>query len=185
MVQNFGFLDLKHVLSQSLRNEGYATLFRGWTATLLRDIPFSGLYWSGYEFLKTSLLSYLGREKTNFYVSFACGATSGTIAAVLTLPFDVVKTHRQISLGKQVTEGKSPVQFRNTATLPIMKEIVRAQGYRALFAGKHKSHCAMVRISLGIVPRIAKVAPACAIMIGSYEYLKLFFNRRNQHRHGL
>ncbi|KAH7731927.1 carrier protein [Aphelenchoides avenae] len=118
------FRDLKRVLTESLRKEGYATLYRGWSATMLRDIPFSGLYWSGYEFFKSLLLAHLGRERTNFYVSFACGATSGTIAAVLTLPFDVVKTHRQISLGMHANEGKSAAQIRNTATLPIMKEIV-------------------------------------------------------------
>jgi solute carrier family 25 protein 39/40 len=32
----------------------------------------------------------------------------------------------------------------------------------------------------GLVPRLVKVAPACAIMISSYEYGKRFFQNYNQ-----
>lgn len=33
---------------------------------------------------------------------------------------------------------------------------------------------------IGITARVAKVAPACAIMITSYEYGKAFFKQRNE-----
>lgn len=33
---------------------------------------------------------------------------------------------------------------------------------------------------LGLVPRVVKVAPACAIMISSYEYFKNYFKARNR-----
>jgi len=34
----------------------------------------------------------------------------------------------------------------------------------------------------GTVPRVVKVAPACAIMISSYEFGKAFFRRHNTTR---
>ena len=50
--------------------------------------------------------------------------------------------------------------------MAIARELVGDQGGRALFSG--------------LVPRLLKVAPACAIMISSYEFCKEFF--RNQHQ---
>uniref|UniRef100_A0A6M2E311 Putative mitochondrial carrier protein n=1 Tax=Amblyomma tuberculatum TaxID=48802 RepID=A0A6M2E311_9ACAR len=93
--------------------------------------------------------------------SFTAGAAAGTVAAVLTLPFDVVKTHRQIELGEmEILQGK-----KSSNTLTVMRELYQTQGMRSLFAG--------------IVPRISKVAPACAIMISTYEFGKKFFRQKN------
>ena len=54
--------DLKsshHVLKNLLKDlmglvkkDGISTLFKGLSITLWRDVPFSGIYWSSYEFLK-------------------------------------------------------------------------------------------------------------------------------------
>ena len=56
-----------------------------------------------------------------------------------------------------------------TTTLSVARDVVRAQGFSGLFAG--------------LAPRILKVAPACAIMISSYEYGKRFFKDYNdRHR---
>ena len=46
----------------------------------------------------------------------------------------------------------------------LVYEIGRSEGLGALFAG--------------VVPRVAKVAPSCAIMISTYEFGKSFFRRR-------
>ena len=48
--------------------------------------------------------------------------------------------------------------------------IVRSRGLSGLF--------------VGLAPRIMKIAPACAIMISSYEYCKRFFRRWNA-EHGV
>ena len=67
------------------------------------------------------------------------------IASFVTHPFDVAKTRRQTELTSD----------KNRSTLTILKEIVQQEGTAGLWRG--------------IVPRIAKVAPACGIMISVFE----------------
>ncbi|GAA6070543.1 probable mitochondrial glutathione transporter SLC25A39 isoform X1 [Tachysurus ichikawai] len=85
------------------------------------------------------------------------------IAAITTLPFDVVKTRRQIELGEMELLG-APLK-KPSSTWLIMKSIWTDAGYRGLFAG--------------FLPRVIKVAPACAIMISTYEFGKTFFRQHN------
>lgn len=58
---------------------------------------------------------------------------------------------------------KRDVRIRSKFTFGIMKEIYDKKGSRALFAG--------------LVPRVTKVSFACAVMIASYEYCKIFFEK--------
>jgi solute carrier family 25 protein 39/40 len=101
--------------------------------------------------------------------SFLCGATAGAIAALLTTPFDVLKTRRQVEHGASQQPAYAPRAsgvsgVRQPSTFAVLKGIVETEGVGALFSG--------------LAPRVAKVAPSCAIMIGSYEFGKAFFARR-------
>ena len=86
-------------------------------------------------------------------VAFVSGALSGTTAALATSPFDVLKTRRQalvMSGAAGSTNGSQAVGL-----IPVLKEIIATEGVSALYAG--------------ILPRIAKIAPACGIMIACFE----------------
>ncbi|KAI0732337.1 mitochondrial carrier, partial [Fomitopsis betulina] len=126
------------------RAHGINYLYRGLGPTLWRDVPFSGLYWTLYETCKAEFAreGFAGPQ-----VAFASGAIGGTTAALITSPFDVLKTRRQ-AVAMQGHSAK-------TATFPLMVDIVRNEGITALYAG--------------ILPRIVKIAPACGIMIGCFE----------------
>lgn len=88
----------------------------------------------------------------------------------MTAPFDVVKTHRQIEFGEKVLYAEHPAKSLPKAhTLAILKRIYGRNGLQGIFAG--------------VTPRIAKIAPACAIMITSFEYGKAFFFRQNVTKH--
>ncbi|KAF9229346.1 mitochondrial carrier [Gyrodon lividus] len=139
-----------------VREQGILFLWRGLGPTLWRDVPFSGIYWAGYEGWKRYFES---RGKTGAYVAFASGAISGTTASLLTSPFDVLKTRRQALL----MAGTMP--SRTTATIPLCLRIVQTEGISALYAG--------------MLPRTAKIAPACGIMIACFEGVGTFLAKKD------
>lgn len=171
-----------HRMTQS---QGYTSLWRGLTLTMWRDVPFSALYWWGYESLRNAIRNTRGEGSSNliptaqqqlqyreeshsrvFVDSFAAGSLAGAAAAFVTTPFDVGKTRQQVyrhagddapptlqavkeaaKEGKFVPEELSMPRFLN--------HILKEEGPSGLFRGW--------------IPRVLKVAPACAIMISSYE----------------
>jgi len=165
---------------------GWRSLWSGWTPSILRDVPFSGFYFCGYEVAKryyseifeesgklsslnsqtnSSSFSASSSSSSNLVkVNFLSGATSAIFATILTQPFDVLKTRTQIRLGEAnfVVNGSADSVFQSAA------RVVQVHGISGLYAG--------------VVPRLMKVIPACAIMITSYEYFKEVFATRNARR---
>ncbi|XP_048882022.1 probable mitochondrial glutathione transporter SLC25A40 [Brienomyrus brachyistius] len=162
--QKLSYRELSTCIRSSVQNDGWCSLWRGWGPTMLRDVPFSAMYWYNYELGKSWLCHQYSCREPTFTMTFTAGAASGAIASIATLPFDVVKTRRQVELGE--LEALSLSTKSSSTTYSIMKRVVAENGVRGLFAG--------------CLPRVIKVAPACAIMISSYEYGKKFFRQRNQ-----
>lgn len=80
------------ILWQAYRAEGlYRGIYRGFTSTLLREIPFSLIQFPIWEYLKANWTPTTGTELTPAAVA-ACGAIAGGIAAAITTPLDVAKT---------------------------------------------------------------------------------------------
>jgi solute carrier family 25 protein 39/40 len=117
----------------------------------------------------------------------------------MTTPFDVVKTRLQVS--SQKGNAKKGIMGNNVIysthhnyvcailerrMLQSIKQIFRTEGVRGLFRGKvllinvflHYIFSDNRTICLGCIPRVAKIAPSCAIMISSYELGKMFFARK-------
>lgn len=177
-------------LHQMTQAQGYASLWRGLSLTMWRDVPFSGLYWWGYEKVKEGLegarqhaphLSNSDSEQvstaTAFVDSFIAGATSGSVAALVTTPFDVGKTRQQVY--RHMDDRAAPGPRSTTIPKAIVPEqlslpkflmhIFREEGLAGLFSGW--------------AARCLKVAPACAIMISTYELGKRMAREVNERRH--
>ncbi|NXU58425.1 S2540 protein, partial [Turnix velox] len=161
---NLSYNQLYLCVSSKVAVDGWLSLWRGWASTVLRDVPFSAIYWYNYERFKKMMCEEVAVHEPTFLIAFASGAASGSIAAVITLPFDVVKTHRQTQLWE--SENLKIPQRAGTSTWAAMRKIVAKNGITGLFAG--------------LAPRLFKVAPACAIMISTYEYGKSFFSHLNE-----
>lgn len=110
------------------------------------------MYWAGFESLKR----YFTESQIiapGIGLTFTSGALSGTMASLITSPFDVLKTRRQVFTPSSTC---SVAALNHPAsTMPLLMHVVKTEGWKALFAG--------------VVPRTAKVAPACGLMIASYE----------------
>ena len=70
--------------------------------------------------------------------------------------------YQQVDLGESGNRGRS---LGAGSLFNVLKNVVTEHGYGGLYAG--------------LVPRVAKIAPACAIMIGSYEVCKEYFHEYN------
>ncbi|XP_054730360.1 probable mitochondrial glutathione transporter SLC25A40 [Anastrepha obliqua] len=164
--QKMSYSEMISTVRVVMKTQGFFGLFRGLPPTILRDVPFSGIYWTCYENIK----SMFGVQEPTFGFSFMAGAISGSLAATITTPFDVVKTHEQIEFGEKVLFADKPApEVGNLNIRQRLLSIYRMNGIRGLYAG------------LG--PRLLKVAPACAIMISTFEYSKAFFYHYNVEKH--
>ncbi|KAI9823609.1 MAG: hypothetical protein M1832_002390 [Thelocarpon impressellum] len=173
-------------LHEMVNHQGYGSLWRGLTLTLWRDVPFSGLYWWGYETVRNGLTDARARRQgqaldvharsrsrsrehhtTTLTDSFVAGATSGAVAALLTTPFDVGKTRQQVlqHSGDRLP-GAGLLRPEERSMPRFLWHIVTEEGAAGLWRGA--------------TARCLKVAPACAIMISSYEVGKKMARGMNE-----
>jgi len=93
---NFHYSSTISALRHILRTEGLRGLTRGLGATLVRDVPFSGLYLMFYEHLK-NVTPADANQTHGSSAHFICGMTAGVLASLVTQPADVIKTRLQLS----------------------------------------------------------------------------------------
>jgi len=135
-------------LRELIKQKGWLGLWTGLGPTLWRDAPFSIIYWTGFESIRAFILRKKWKE--GFLVNFLSGLAAGLVAAATTTPIDVIKTRQQMHHFGEYPSG----------AFAIMRRVWAEEGAWAFFSG--------------ITPRLVKVAPACAIMISSYELFKKF-----------
>merc|ERR1739838_174228 len=151
--------EIVKVIRTTIRHGGIKGLYLGWGPTMLRDVPFSMSFW----FLVKKIRDNVEMESL-LLKDFMTGMVSGSVSAILTLPFDVVKSNRQIQMGDMKHFNKSTRQ----AYEQIIRDIYTKRGFQGFF--------------LGMAPRLLKVAPSCALMVTSYELSKRFFASYNTER---
>ncbi|KAJ2442403.1 Carrier protein, mitochondrial, partial [Coemansia sp. RSA 2337] len=141
------FATVMRGISTEINNGGLRTLWRGLVPTLWRDVPFSAVYWFGYEQWKERVYEPMfatmdvplgasyGELKSDVLArlatAFCSGASSGIVAATLTNPFDVAKTRRQIE--RHASPKSNTVQ--HTTLTQVVRHIVATEGVRGLYAG--------------------------------------------------
>jgi len=132
-----------------LQNEGLSGFYRGFSITIMREIPFTSFQFPLYEFLKLKLSQKLNRKLLYAHEAAVCGSIAGGAAAALTTPLDVLKTRVMLDLRDAKTEKLSSLYTR-------FRTIYGIEGAHALFAG--------------VVPRTLWISAGGAVFLGVYEW---------------
>ena len=154
-------LALQDILACRHHRNGYQVvireLYRGGGITIVREIPFTILQFSLWEYLKSSYSEYQ-RERYNrkkdlvtAAESAVFGSVAGAIAAGATTPLDVLKTRVMLHRRDRGDARAGGVQiFR------LFTQIRRDEGMRGLFRG--------------FGPRVAWISIGGAVFLGTYQW---------------
>lgn len=126
------------ITMELLRTKGILGLFKGTGATMLRDVSFSMVYFPLFANINSmGPRRSPGSNDAVFWWSFVSGMASGSIAAVLVNPADVVKTRLQL-----LNKGAGDESYSGIAD--AFKKIYKNEGPSAFFKG---ALCRMIVIA--------------------------------------
>ncbi|GAB0097657.1 calcium-binding mitochondrial carrier protein Aralar1 [Sergentomyia squamirostris] len=130
---------------------GLFGLYKGARACLLRDVPFSAIYFPAYAHTKTM---FQDEDGYNHPLSLlAAGAIAGVPAASLVTPADVIKTRLQVV----ARSG----QTTYTGVLDATRKIMKEEGPRAFWKGT--------------AARVCRSSPQFGVTLVTYELLQRLF----------
>ncbi|CAK7198429.1 S-adenosylmethionine transporter [Sporothrix eucalyptigena] len=142
----------------------FRNLYRGWGATVMREVPFTVVQFPLWEAMKewrrrqkasaasAGKAAMTEKAEVSAFESAAFGSLAGGIAAAATTPLDVLKTRIMLSKAE-----RQPL-------VPLVRSILAEQGPSAFFAG------------LG--PRVMWISIGGAIFLGSYQWVVNFVGAR-------
>ena len=143
------------------RTDGYTTmireLYRGGGVTIMRELPFTIVQFSLWEYFKSSYSErkHKAHERQQGQVTAAesalFGSMAGAVAAGLTTPLDVLKT--RIMLARK----DSTASLERAGAVRALKQIWVQEGAAGLFRG--------------FVPRVGWISTGGAIFLGTYQYV--------------
>lgn len=135
---------------QIIRRLGLLGLYKGASACLLRDIPFSAIYFPAYAHLKSDLFGQTTPDKKlSFGQLILAASIAGIPSAFLTTPADVIKTRLQV-------EARKGQAYKGIGDCFV--QILQKEGMPAFFKGS--------------LARVLRSSPQFGATLVTYEYLK-------------
>lgn len=154
-----GEIPLKRLTAgRIIKQLGIKGLYKGATACLLRDVPFSAIYFPTYANLKKHLFNFdpsnpNSKHKLDSWQLLVAGAMAGAPSAFFTTLADVIKTRLQVESKK----GETKYNGITHAARVILKE----EGFGAFFKGS--------------IARVFRSSPQFGFTLASYELLQNLF----------
>ncbi|XP_034027491.1 mitochondrial glutamate carrier 1-like [Thalassophryne amazonica] len=116
------------ITRELLMTTGVPGLYKGLGATLMRDVPFSVVYFPLFAHLHQLGRHSSGDPNVPFYWSFLSGCVAGSLGAVAVTPCDVVKTRLQ-----SLKTGANEETY--TGVMDCIRNILRKEGPGAFLKG--------------------------------------------------
>eukprot|EP00541_Cyclophora_tenuis_P001549 CAMPEP_0116564156 /NCGR_PEP_ID=MMETSP0397-20121206/13147_1 /TAXON_ID=216820 /ORGANISM="Cyclophora tenuis, Strain ECT3854" /LENGTH=298 /DNA_ID=CAMNT_0004090709 /DNA_START=21 /DNA_END=917 /DNA_ORIENTATION=+ len=110
--------------TQVYKEGGVRSVFRGFGATVMRDVPGNFGYFGGYEFFRRLFARAEGRENPSLASTFMAGGLGGVLNWIVANPFDVAK-----SVYQTAPPGKYNSVFE------VYRHLLREEGAAAFFRG--------------------------------------------------
>ncbi|KAL2872099.1 putative mitochondrial carrier protein [Aspergillus lucknowensis] len=167
-------------------------LWSGYSALVGRNLPFTGLNFPIFEFVKGELVAYRRKKKKHLalrdglsgcreirgggepvmeraVLTGIAASISGGIASVITTPIDVVKTRMMLAASES---RKQSSRFgRRTSIWGVGKEVFSHEGMRGLFRG-------------GAI-RVVWTAVSLSIYLGMYEGGRFYLEKKRGDRNAV
>jgi solute carrier family 25 S-adenosylmethionine transporter 26 len=128
-------------LKKILSTDGIGGFYKGYFATISRDVPWNALSFMFFAQFKGLFKDITGKAPST-EENLALGATAGMVAAVIMTPVDVVKT-------RLMTGGATG------GIVGVMQKILEEEGAATLMKG--------------VLPRVVFLAPLAAMTLSLYE----------------
>ncbi|CAI5742803.1 unnamed protein product [Hyaloperonospora brassicae] len=149
-----------------LQREGLRGLYRGGWSGVAGAIPFEGVQFGCYEYLKASAVHHQwpayrwpeGKTEMDGLDFFVCGSVSGAIAQTVAYPFDTVKKRLQSQQVHVAGEAGSASTLYYRGMVDCFRKVIRDEGPLALYRGTG--------------PNLARIVPYAAVMFSTYETTK-------------
>ena len=120
----FNYIEYRNSIKKIYHQKGIRGIYQGWWVTLIRDVPWSGLYFWSYDTITTKWIKPDDSPKRKYTIKVIAGGIAGILDWIPTYPLDVVKTKIQTD-----TSYKTPTIYQT------MKKYYKLQGPRFFFKG--------------------------------------------------
>lgn len=157
------------------QGQGVRGIFKGYWATNAVWLPWNTLYIAGYEQLKRACAASMSSQPLQqqhqqvqpvqqqeqpmpqlpAWAIAGCSASAAAAAAIVTHPFDVVKTRLQVLSAQPQQAGLTALQ--------VARQQLQREGVGSFFNG--------------LTARLLNIAPGCALSWALYEQLKAWLDK--------
>ncbi|CAP93225.1 Pc16g05550 [Penicillium rubens Wisconsin 54-1255] len=179
---------MRQVLSRFRRHPW--RLWSGYTALVGRNLPTTALQFPLFEYVRSHLINRRRQRKANRSntgrppseqsdqlveragLTGIAAAISGTVAATVTTPIDVIKTRVMLSAGEAGASSQDPIssgaRTKTKSLISVGRNIVQYEGIRGLFKG-------------GLI-RAGWTAIALGLYLSLYEGGRFYLENRRKER---